>query len=136
VSSKTQLRPFPITGMLIPWLPMTVQGHNPANIGLLCNYCRFQAAANNRRYKPWKVRFFVVTVAKPREIVAAHLRDRVYIPPQPRINNLDQISVSISAKPVKLRRFHPESRFDESCALLDHVHGNRYKFVLHGKWVL
>ena len=31
----------------------------------------------DRRYKPWKVRFFVVTVPKPREIVAAHLRDRV-----------------------------------------------------------
>lgn len=29
-----------------------------------------------RTYRPWKVRFFVVTNPKPREIVAAHLRDR------------------------------------------------------------
>jgi RNA-directed DNA polymerase len=29
-----------------------------------------------RKYKPWKVRFFVVTEPRPREIVAAHLRDR------------------------------------------------------------
>lgn len=40
---------FSYYGHALPWLPMTVQGHNTGISLLLCNYCWFQAAANKHK---------------------------------------------------------------------------------------